>query len=63
LISGQGLLSFAFLFAAIWWAALGVYWGRRSPKRHGIGELAGARRQRQRVRQRGEAEARERGRS
>jgi hypothetical protein len=32
LISGQGLMSFAFLFAAVWWAALGTYWGRRSSR-------------------------------
>ena len=50
LVSGQGLMSFAFLFAAVWWAALGTYWSRRSRKARRIAELRGKRLRRERLR-------------
>jgi hypothetical protein len=35
LIDGQGWRSFAFLVAAVWWAALGIYWRRKQLRRKG----------------------------
>jgi hypothetical protein len=48
LISGEGLVSFAFLSAAVWWAAVGIYWRRRSRKARRIAELRAQRLQRRR---------------
>lgn len=54
LVTGEGLVSFAFLFAAVWWAAFGIYWGRRSRKARRVAELRAKRLRRERFREAGD---------